>query len=252
MAESMPPERVDPADRADRADRSTAMAKPGDGDVSLALTGAPLVAYRAIRSLLRAACVSWFRLEVTGRENLPASGGFVLAPGGHRSILDTPIVSLAGYRVLRYMGAETYFNIPGLGWFLRAMGGFPVERSATDRTAMRLAEWVLRNGEPLAVFPEATRQEGPLIQPLKEGAAFLAHRAEVPIVPVGIGGAERALPKGSYFPRPRKVTMVIGEPIMPNREPGARVKRSQVRAMTEQLSADLQVLYDEAQIRAGA
>jgi 1-acyl-sn-glycerol-3-phosphate acyltransferase len=232
------------------------VAGSGEGDVepavSLALEGVARITYRAIRSLLRLIGWSWFRLEVTGREHLPVSGGFILAPGGHRSILDTPAVSLAGPRVLRYMGAETYFAIPVLGWFLRAMGGFPVERSLTDRKALRLAEWILSNGEPLAVFPESTRQVGPVIQPLKEGAAFLACRAGVPILPVGIGGAERALPKGAKLPRPRKVTMVIGKPIVPSERPaGARVRRSEVRQLTEQLHEELQALFDEAQFRAG-
>jgi len=222
--------------------------------VSLELTGAPRIVYRSIRGVMRAAAKLWFRLEVVGQDRLPTTGGYVLAPGGHRSILDTPLVSLAGPRVLRYMGAETYFKIPVLGSFLRAMGGFPVERSSTDRAALRLAEWILRNGEPLAVFPESTRQEGPIIvEPLKEGAAFLACRAEVPIVPVGIGGAERAMPKGARLVRPRKVVLVIGEPIqVPVRPEGSRVKRSEIRRLTEQLAADLQKLFDEAQVRAGA
>lgn len=222
--------------------------------VSLELTGAPRIVYRSIRGVMRGAAKLWFRLEVIGQDRLPITGGYVLAPGGHRSILDTPIVSLAGPRVLRYMGAETYFKIPVLGSFLRAMGGFPVERSSTDRAALRLAEWILRNGEPLAVFPESTRQEGPIIvEPLKEGAAFLACRAEVPIVPVGLGGAERAMPKGARLVRPRKVVLVIGEPIhVPVRPEGGRVKRSEIRRLTEQLATDLQKLFDEAQVRAGA
>ena len=225
-----------------------------DGDaVSLELDGASLVAYRAIRALLRGIAKVYFRLEVVGGQHLPVGGGYVLAPGGHRSILDTPAVALSGPRVLRYMGAENYFAIPGLGWFLRAMGGFPVERSTTDRNALRLAEWVLRNGEPLAVFPESTRQEGPLIEELKEGAAFLACRAQVPIVPVGIGGAQRAMPKGAKWVRPRKITLVVGEPIVPPaRVDGGRVKRSEIRALTGTLRERLQVLFDEAQARAGS
>lgn len=222
-------------------------------EVSLELVGAPRVAYRVIRALLRGVMKTAFRLDVVGREHVPSSGAFVLAPGGHRSILDTPTVALAGPRVLRYMGAESYFHTPVLGWFLRAMGGFPVERSTTDRNALRLAEWILANGEPLAVFPESTRQEGPIVQPLKEGAAFLACRAQVPILPVGIGGAERALPIGRYLPRPRKITMVIGEPLHPPaRAPGERVKRSEVTRLTEKLRDTLQALFDEAQIRAGS
>ena len=219
---------------------------------SIQLVGAARLVYQLIRGLLRGVSKVWFRFEVTGREHVPATGGFVLAPGGHRSILDTPMVSLAGPRVLRHMGAESYFKIPGFGWFLRAMGGFPVERSATDRSALRLAEWLLVNGEPLAVFPESTRQTGPIIQPLKEGAALLSCRTGLPILPVGIGGAERALPKGAKVARPRKVTLVIGEPLLPPERPdGGRVKRSQVRRLTEQLSTELQNVFDEAQMRAG-
>ncbi|MEM7341817.1 MAG: lysophospholipid acyltransferase family protein [Actinomycetota bacterium] len=219
---------------------------------SLELKGALRVTYRVLRTLLRMFMMSYFRLEVRGRENLPNAGGFVLAPGGHRSIVDTPAVSLAGPRVLRYMGAESYFNTPGLGWFLRAMGGFPVERSATDRQAMRLAEWILRNGEPLAVFPESTRQEGPVVQELKEGASFLSHRTGVPIVPVGIGGGERALSKGRYLPSPKKLVLIVGEPIHPReRAEGERVKRSEVKATTAELHDRLQELFDEAQIAAG-
>lgn len=243
------------ADGPETRDSKVSDASAGEeGDVvSLQLEGAARLTYRGIRSLLRLAAWALFRLEVVGREHLPATGGFVLAPGGHRSILDTPAVSLAGPRVLRYMGAESYFNTLGLGWFLRAMGGFPVERAATDRAALRLAEWVLDHGEPLAVFPESTRQEGPIIQPLKEGASFLACRTGVPIVPLGIGGAERAMPKGARFFRPRKLVLVIGEPILPlERVEGQRVKRSEIRKLTEQLSEQLQILYDEAQIRAGA
>ena len=223
-----------------------------DDRVALELGGAARQTYRVLRFVLRLVFKAAFRLEVTGRENLPATGGFVLAPGGHRSILDTPIISLAGPRVLRYMGAENYFKVPGLGWFLRAMGGFPVERSATDRTALRLAEWVLNNAEPLALFPEGTRQQGPIIQTLKEGAAFLACRTGVPIVPVGIGGTQRAMPKGAKWIRPRKLTMVIGQPLRPPVRPeGERTKRSDVRRLTAELSEELQALFDEAQIKAG-
>ncbi|MEM8924093.1 MAG: lysophospholipid acyltransferase family protein [Actinomycetota bacterium] len=230
---------------ADRTDSDVA-----DGHISLELEGAARVTYRVLRTLLRTVCRIWFRFDVVGREHLPATGGFVLAPGAHRSIIDTPMVSLAGPRVLRYMGAESYFNIPVFGWFLRAMGGFPVERSATDRQAMRLAEWILSNGEPLAVFPESTRGEGPIVGELKEGAAFLACRTGVPIVPVGIGGGQRALPKGQNVAWPRKITMVIGEPLYPPAKEG-RVKRSQVKGLTAELHERLQVVFDEAQIRAG-
>lgn len=231
-------------------------AAPADPEVSPAEAvamgrGARLV-YRLLQALVWIIAKTLLRVSVKGVENVPKAGGYILAPGGHRSILDTPLTSLAGTRVLRYMGAETYFGIPGLGLFLRAMGGFPVERSTTDRRALRLSEEVLRNGEPLVVFPEGTRQQGPIVQPLKEGAAFLACRARVPIVPVGIGGTERAMPIGGRFIRPSRVAIVVGEPIHPpERSEGERVKRSTVSTLTAQLHRQLQELFDEAQIKAG-
>ncbi len=213
-------------------------------------------AYRVLRALLYGACRLWFRISVEGSEKIPATGGYILAPGAHRSILDTPLAALAGPRTLRYMGAENYFNIPVFGSFLRAMGGFAVERNLTDRAALRASEAVLERGEPLVVFPEGTRQQGALIGEMKEGASFLACRAGVPIVPVGIGGADRSLPKGRRLPRPTRIAIVVGEPIYPPApEEGstgkARVKRSAVKSLTEQLRTELQRLFDTAQQRAG-
>ncbi len=207
--------------------------------------------YEAIRRAAMAIFRRGFDLQVRGLEHVPAEGGFVLAPGGHRSIIDTPVVAASSPRMLRYMGAENYFAKPGLGWFLRSVGGFPVERASTDRAAMRIAQAVLEAGEPLVVFPESTRFSGPTVQPLKEGAAFLAARARVPIVPVGIGGAEAAWPKGQRLPRRASMALVIGEPIAPpERGDGERVKRSTIRSMTAQLHVRLQELFDEAQIAA--
>ncbi len=215
------------------------------------MSPASRVVYRILRALLAAVAHLVFRITVIGGDNVPSRGAFILAPGAHRSILDTPAVSLAGPRVLRYMGAENYFAIPGLGWFLQAMGGFPVERTLTDRAALRTAEAVLGAGDPLVLFPEGTRQQGPVIERMKEGPAFLACRVGVPVVPVGIGGAERAMPKGSRFIRPAKIVLVVGRPIQPPARGSRRVKRSEVTALTEQLRRRLQGLHDQAQLAAG-
>ncbi len=209
--------------------------------------------YRAIRVVVMGFFRTWCRMTVKGSDHVPSSGGFILAAGGHRSILDTPVVAGTSSRILRYMGAEKYFDVPGLSWFLRSAGGFPVQRDATDRDALRLSEEVLASGEPLVMYPEGTRFTGPTVQPLQQGAAFLACRAQVPIVPVGMGGTERAWPKGGRFIRPTRVALVVGEPLVPPvPEDGKRVKRSAVRAYSDQLHARLQELFDEAQELAGA
>ena len=128
-----------------------------------------------------------------------------------------------------------------------------MQRDATDRDALRLSEEVLASGEPLVIYPEGTRFSGPVIQPLQQGAAFLACRSQVPIIPVGMGGTERAWPKGGRIIRPAKVALVVGEPLVPPvPENGKRVKRSAVRAYSDQLHTRLQELFDEAQGLAGA
>ena len=86
---------------------------------------------------------------------------------------------------------------------------------------------------------------------LHEGAAFLAARTGAPIVPIGIGGSDEAMPKGSKMIRPVKIAVVVGEPLAaPERSARGRVPRHQVHALTEQLRAELQTLYDAAQRRA--
>jgi 1-acyl-sn-glycerol-3-phosphate acyltransferase len=211
---------------------------------------------RAVYRLLRLATVVvarvWLRLEVRGAEHVPRHGAFILAPGAHRSNLDTPIVSTVTPRVVRFMGKESLWAVPGLGWLLTALGGFPVRRGHADREALRRAEEVLGRGEPLVVFPEGTRKQGPLITEMKDGAAFLACRTGVPIVPVGLGGTERALPVRARWIRPAKVVVIVGEPLHPPPRPaGQRVTRREVRALTEALRDRLQDLFDRAQAATG-
>lgn len=209
--------------------------------------------YRATRVVFMSFFAVWSRLSVDGEDHVPETGGFILAAGGHRSILDTPIVARTSSRTFRYMGAEKYFQVPGLSWFLRSAGGFPVQRDVTDRDALRLSQEVLESGEPLVIYPEGTRFSGSVVQPLQQGAVFLACRAQVPIVPVGLGGTERAWPIGGRFIRPSKVALVVGEPMFPPvPEDGKRVKRSAMKAYNDELHARLQELFDQAQARAGA
>ena len=190
------------------------------------------------------------RLTVEGREHVPATGAFVVAPGGHRSNVDTPVIAAVSKRRLRFMGKDSLWVGP-LGWLLSAWGGFPVVRGTADREALRRCIEVLEGGEPLVVFPEGTRQSGPVVQPLFDGAAYIALRARVPIVPVGIGGSERVMPKGKKLLRPRKMHLVVGPPIQPPVDAEGRVPRRAVKELTEQLHTELQRLFDEAQAKAG-
>jgi len=97
------------------------------------------------------------------------------------------------------------------------------------------------------VYPEGTRQHGPTIQPLQPGAAYLAIRAGVPIVPVGIAGSEEILrTRASHVPRFQRVAIVVGEPIEPPAINGSVVKRDVVNELTDVLAKELQQTFDEA------
>lgn len=208
------------------------------------------VFYRFARNVLVALCRVWMRLTVEGRENIPATGAFILAPV-HRSNLDTPIASICTKRRLRYMGKDSLWKHQPARWLLSALGGFPVDRAAADREAITRSI-DLASREPLVLFPEGERKSGSVVQPLKDGAVFIAAKAGVPIVPVGIGGSERVMPKGSKMIYPRKVHVVIGPAIPAPTNPNGRVPREQITATTEKLHAELQRLFDIAQQKAGA
>lgn len=208
-----------------------------------------LIFYRFARFLLVTVfCGAWLRTTYEGRENVPASGAYVVAPV-HRSNLDTLIVGGLSGRRLRFMGKDSLWKTRFFGAIFSALGAFPVHRGSADREALRRSLEVLKGGEPLVVFPEGTRQSGPVVQPLFEGAAYLAARAGVPIIPVGIGGSEAAMPKGSKMIHPVKVHVVVGRPIPPPDAPGRRVPRAAIHDLTTRLHGELQELFDAASAR---
>ncbi len=220
--------------------------------ISTKLTGNKVmdrVAYRIVRFLVTAFCRTWCRMTIEGRENVPTHGLFLLAPT-HRSIIDTPIASGVTRRRMRFMGADKYWKHKAFGRLLTALGGFPVSRGTADREALKRCIAVLEAGEPLVLFPEGERKSGPIIQPLFDGATYIAVKAGVPIVPVGIGGSERAMPKGSKFIYPRKLHVVIGKPIGASQSAGSpKAQRDSARQLTVDLHAELQRLFDVAQAR---
>jgi 1-acyl-sn-glycerol-3-phosphate acyltransferase len=216
----------------------------GDGAVSRA---AYYVARAAVNGFVRV----WTRLSVEGREHVPQTGAFVLAPV-HRSNMDTPISACVTRRRLRFMGKDSLWRRRPVAWFLSSLGGFPVTRGTADREALKRCIAVLEAGEPLVLFPEGERKSGPVVQPLFDGAAYVALRAGVPIVPVGIGGSERVMPKGSKLIYPRKVHVIVGQPIRPPTSEGsARAPRRAVHDVSAELHSTLQQLFDAAQERVG-
>jgi 1-acyl-sn-glycerol-3-phosphate acyltransferase len=201
--------------------------------------------YRIVRPIVTTICTVLWRTRVVGKENLPPDGGFLLAPS-HRSMMDIPFAAVVTHRRIRFMGKKSLFALRVHGPICRWLGGFPVARDGTDRKAVRDSVEMLRTGEVLCVFPEGTRQNGSKIQPLQPGAAYLALRAGVPIIPIGMAGTEEIL-RASKSPIPRfsRVVLVVGEPIIAEPLTGTLVPRDRVDALSARLGDEMQRVFDD-------
>jgi len=210
-----------------------------------------LALYRFVSSLILVVAKLFGRIEIIGAANVPRDRPFVLAPV-HRSNIDFALVSLVTKRRMRYMGKDSIFKFGVLNPFFHALGAFPVHRGAADREALHTSIAVIELGQPLVMFPEGTRQSGPTVQELFDGPAYVASKTQVQVVPVGIGGSEKAMPKGSKFIHPTKLVLIVGQPLDPPalRESGGTSRRA-VKELTDQLKGDLQKLFDDAETRAG-
>jgi 1-acyl-sn-glycerol-3-phosphate acyltransferase len=187
-----------------------------------------------------------YRVRVVGREHVPRSGPYIIAPS-HRSMLDIPLAGAITTRRIRFMGKAPLFRVPVLGAIFRALGGFPVERDGGDVGPVRDSLRILQEGEPLVVYPEGSRQRGRDIAALQPGAAYLAAKAGVPIVPLGIAGAEEAFrTRPGRLPGFGRIIVVVGEPILPPARKGSIVKRSAVDELTATLHERFQKLLDES------
>lgn len=207
--------------------------------------------YAVVRAAIAGFARFYWRLQVDGAERLPAEGPFILAPV-HRSNIDTPIMATLTHRYMRYLGKQEMWKYRWSAWLWDTLGAFPVQRDRVGREAMRQCKQALERGEPLVVFPEGTRRDSPIVGEVFAGAAHLALGTGAPVIPVGIGGSSRAMPKGSKLFRPVRVCVVVGEPIVPEMaSPGHRPSRRAVKALSLEIHQALQAVYDEARIKAG-
>ena len=203
------------------------------------------VFYAIVRALVVAICRSYLRLRVVGLEHIPKDGAFVFAPT-HRSTIDIPVASAATRRRMRFMGKDSIWKYKPIGKIMTGLGAFPVTRGSADLEALKRCIAILNSGEPLVMFPEGTRHYGPEVQPLFDGAAYVAFKTGVPIVPAAIAGTEDVMRSGSKVIRFKKCRMVIGKPVAAEVPGGGRASREQIAELTLLLQQELQQLLDEA------
>jgi 1-acyl-sn-glycerol-3-phosphate acyltransferase len=187
---------------------------------------------------LHAFMTPFARVEVSGLEHLDAAAGLVVVCN-HVGWADPLWVGYAAFpRTLHQMAKKELFDIPLVAWFVRSGGGFPVDRGRPTPATIRHAIGLVASGQRLLIFPAGTR--GQEDADSKRGAATIALRAGVPIVPASFQGPA-ALRLSHLWRRPA-IRVCFGRPISPPAD-GASDKASALR-MTAELDAAMKALRD--------
>jgi len=141
----------------------------------------------------------FWRMEIIGIENLPESGGLIIA-SNHVSYLDPAALVASLNRKIYFIAKKEVFKNTFVSFILKKLNAFSVDRENVDIIALKKAINILRKEEVLGIFPEGTRSSNGELQELKLGAIKIAMKTGVPILPVGIIGTHKIYPRGIKFP----------------------------------------------------
>ncbi len=185
-------------------------------------------------------------VKVLHPERLADSLSFVVV-ANHESFSDILVLLARLPLSVRFLTKKSVFRVPVLGWSIRAAGFVPVDRGNRARSlaTVEAALALLKSGRSLVVFPEETRARTDELLPFKSGAALLAVRSGFPLLPVGIAGTRRALPRGTLAISPGPVAMAIGRPIevagrsARDRDEVTRLAREAIGQLREEAAAAL-------------
>jgi 1-acyl-sn-glycerol-3-phosphate acyltransferase len=153
------------------------------------------------------------RLEVYGREHIPQEGGLIVA-SNHTSYLDPPLLGAAMTRRMTYIAKESLFKPPVLGKFVSSFS-MPVSRDKPTHALIKESVKRLCRGEAIAMFPGGERAKGDdgTVE-FKKGIELIAKLSKAMILPVYLNGPWKSLPVGAKFPRPAKITVRFGTPLV--------------------------------------
>ena len=187
--------------------------------------------YAFLRALMRTITQVYLAglFNVVGVENFPRSGPVIVCPN-HSATLDPPMVPAFVPRGDSWsMAKSEYFSRAHLAFIFRQYHAFPVVRHTADRSALRRAFDLLRDGHVLVMYPEGTRVESGVLAKPEPGAGFIAQKAGCPVIAVGLTGTRDCLPKGAHWPRRTRVTITFGKPFLvaTKRPDGTRVSHQE-------------------------
>ncbi|MDR1941606.1 MAG: 1-acyl-sn-glycerol-3-phosphate acyltransferase [Endomicrobium sp.] len=162
------------------------------------------------RQMFRIAFALFYRYEIKGLENVPSSGGAIIAPN-HISWFDPPLTGGALRRPIYFMAKKELFDIPIFGWIIKRTNAFPVKRGSYDMSAMRHAFSLLSQGKLLLMFPEGTRSKDGNTGKARAGAGMVSCNSQTPLIPAKIENTDKML-------KFKKIKITFGAPIYPPSE----------------------------------
>jgi 1-acyl-sn-glycerol-3-phosphate acyltransferase len=177
------------------------------------LSDAPFL-YRSLRRILPGILHRYLDLDVIGLENIPANTPAIITPN-HLSFIDSIVMPLDIPRPVYFLGKVEYFRSWRTRWFFSAVGVVPTYRTGGDRSedSLTAGRKLLDTGALLGIYPEGTRSPDGQLYKGKTGAARLALRAGVPIIPCGISGTRAVMPEGSRGLKRGHVTVTFDQPL---------------------------------------
>jgi 1-acyl-sn-glycerol-3-phosphate acyltransferase len=186
--------------------------------------------------------------KVTGAENIPDSGGVIIA-GNHLAVADSFFMPLHVRRQVTFPAKQEYFTEKGVKgklkkWFFTGVGQFPIDRSggSAAQAALDTAIRLVREGRLLGIYPEGTRSPDARLYKGKTGVARIALESGAPVVPVAMIGTDKVNPIGSRMWWPRRLEVRFGEPLDFSRYHGLSGDRFVERSITDEIMYSLMEL----------
>ena len=162
-----------------------------------------------------------FRVEVRG--SVPKDGAYILC-ANHTSLYDPVVVGAFSKRRLSFMAKSELFKIFGLGFLIKHLGAFPVDRNKADIKAIKTALSILKGGDALLMFPEGKRVKSGESSDAKSGMIMLAHKTGAKIIPIGINSAFKLF---------SRLTITFGEPVSFEEYSGRKLSSEEMDALAQ-------------------
>jgi 1-acyl-sn-glycerol-3-phosphate acyltransferase len=213
-----------------------------------AIVGFVPLLYTLAQPVLSPMFKAYWRPRISGIENIPRTGGFLLA-SNHLANVDSFIIPVVAPRMVRFVSKDVFWKNSGLKgrlqkWFMNSVGTVPLDREAlsSGKGALDAALGVLREGHGFGIYPEGSRSRDGLLHKGQPGAAWLALESGCPVIPLGLTGTQNLFVKGRRMPTRFRPDMRFGEPLDFSHVPTDLSAGARRRMVTDRIMTEIQKL----------